>query len=333
LAGKPSSRVSGAADTGPGSTSRGALDSLSDRILVVEDSPTVARLVATKLESAGYETLVAPDGRAALESAQQNCPDLILCDVVMPGLDGYELTRRLRDDPRTTSVSIIMLTGLGNVMEGLESGADDYIIKPFNDLELLARIKSVLRRNKQMRAVSPLTALPGNIRIEEEIERRISTGLDFAVMYADIDNFKPYNDYYGFARGDDALTMTAKLIQEVALSVGGPSSFVGHIGGDDFIAVVGPEHSQKIAEDIIARFDETATKLYDPADAARGYIEIENRMGEPQKFPPLSISIGIATTGTRKFTHFAEAVAVASELKSFSKKKDGSTWAIDRRTS
>jgi diguanylate cyclase (GGDEF)-like protein len=183
-----------------------------------------------------------------------------------------------------------------------------------------------------MRAVSPLTALPGNIRIEEEIERRISVGLDFAVLYADIDNFKPYNDYYGFARGDDVLTMTAKLIQDVALSVGGPSSFVGHIGGDDFIAVVDPEHSQKIAEDIIARFDATAKNLYDPADAARGYIEIENRMGELQKFPPLSISVGIATTSSRKFTHYAEAVAVASELKSFSKKKDGSTWAIDRRT-
>jgi diguanylate cyclase (GGDEF)-like protein len=334
LAGEPSSRVSDAADSDPGSgsRSRGALDSISDRILVVEDSPTVARLVATKLEAAGYQTLVAPDGKAALESAQQNCPDLILCDVVMPGLDGYELTRRLRDDPRTTSVSIIMLTGLGNVMEGLESGADDYIIKPFNDLELLARIKSVLRRTRQMRAVSPLTALPGNVRIEEEIERRISIGLDFAVMYADIDNFKPYNDYYGFARGDDVLMMTAKLIQDVVLSVGGPLSFVGHIGGDDFIAVVDPEHSQKIAEDIIARFDATAMKLYDPADAARGYIEIENRMGGLQQFPPLSISLGIATTSTRKFTHFAEAVAVASELKSFSKKKDGSTWAIDRRT-
>ena len=312
---------------------RNALAAASaDRILVVEDSPTVARLVATKLEAAGYVTSVMPDAGAALESAQQDCPDLILCDVIMPGLDGYELTRRLREDPRTTSVSIIMLTGLGNVMEGLESGADDYIIKPFNDLELLARIKSVLRRNKQMRAISPLTALPGNIRIEEEIERRILLGVDFSVMYADIDCFKPYNDHYGFARGDDVLKATARIIQDVALSVAGPTSFVGHIGGDDFIAVVEPDHSLPMAEQIIARFEATVEKLYDPTDAERGYIQIENRMGEVERFTTLSISIGIATTTTRKFTHYAEAVAVAAELKGFSKNKEGSTWAIDRRS-
>jgi diguanylate cyclase (GGDEF)-like protein len=304
----------------------------TERILVVEDSPTVARLVATKLEAAGYETVVSPDGKAALEKAQREPPDLILCDVMMPGLDGFELTRRLREHPRTTSVSIIMLTGLDKVMEGLDSGADDYIVKPFNDLELLARIKSVLRRNKQMRAVSPLTGLPGNIRIEDEIERRISQGVEFAVIYADIDNFKPYNDYYGFARGDDALKATAKIIQDVSLSVGGSKSFVGHIGGDDFIAVVDPELSQDVAEEVITRFDAAALKLYDPVDAARGHIEIENRTGELQKFPPLSISLGIATTSTRKFGHYAEAVAVASELKGFSKKQDGSSWAVDRRS-
>jgi diguanylate cyclase (GGDEF)-like protein len=324
LAGAPSAEEDAARDA--------LAAAASDRILVVEDSPTVARLVASKLEAAGYETTVAPDALTALASAQGDCPDLILCDVVMPGLDGYELTRRLREDPRTTSVSIIMLTGLGNVMEGLESGADDYIIKPFNDLELLARIKSVLRRNKQMRAISPLTALPGNVRIEEEIERRISLGLDFSVMYADIDNFKPYNDHYGFARGDDVLKATARVIQDAALAIEGPASFVGHIGGDDFIAVVDPDHSQPMAEQIVARFEATVKELYDPTDAERGYIEIENRMGVVQRFTTLSISIGIATTTTRKFTHYAEAVAVAAELKGFAKGKDGSTWAMDRRS-
>jgi diguanylate cyclase (GGDEF)-like protein len=290
-------------------------------------------MVATKLEEAGYQTGVVPDGLAALESAQADCPDLVLCDVMMPGLDGFELTRRLREDPRTCNASIIMLTGLGNVMEGLESGADDYIIKPFNDLELLARIKSVLRRNKQMREVSPLTTLPGNLRIVEEIERRITVGAEFAVMYADIDNFKPYNDYYGFARGDDVLRETARIIQEVALEMGGASSFVGHIGGDDFIVVCDPEHIDEMAQDVIARFDKGAMKHYDPDDAKRGYIEMENRTGELQKFPSLSISIGIATTSVRKFTHFAEAVAVATELKAFAKKKEGSLWAVDRRSS
>jgi diguanylate cyclase (GGDEF)-like protein len=304
---------------------------IAERILVVEDSPTVAQLVAAKLEGAGYQTQVVADGQAALNAALANPPDLILCDVVMPGLDGFELTRMLRKDPRTTSVSIIMLTGLGNVMEGLESGADDYIVKPFNDVELMARIKSTLRRNKEMRAVSPLTGLPGNTRIEEEIERRISLGLDFAVLYADIDNFKPFNDHYGFARGDGVLRLTGQLIQNVALDYGGAASFVGHLGGDDFIVIASPENAAEIAEQLIARFDDEAPRLYDQADAARSYIETEDRMGEVQRFPPVSISIGVATTSTRKFTHYAEAVAVASEMKSFTKKSVGSTWAVDRR--
>ena len=302
-----------------------------EKVLVVEDSPTVAQLVALKLRAGGYSVELVADGPAALDATRRDSPDLILCDVVMPGMDGYELTRTLRRDPRTAGVSIIMLTALGNVMEGLDAGADDYIVKPFNDIELMARIKSVLRRNKDLRALSPLTGLPGNFSIAEEIEHRIRDEEHFAVMYADLDNFKPYNDHYGFARGDKVLRMTALLIQDVALSHEDQNVFVGHVGGDDFIIVTPSHLAESIAQRIVERFDDRAIKLYDPKDAARGYIEIENRMGQIQRFAPVSISVGIATSEIRAFTHYAEAVAVASEMKSFTKKSTGSTWAVDRR--
>jgi diguanylate cyclase (GGDEF)-like protein len=322
---KTTTPLDGAELAASGSPSR------ADTILVVEDSPTIAQLVAAKLRAAGYETEVVADGFSALDAARERTPDLILCDVIMPGLDGFELTRKLRRDVRTAAVSIIMCTSLGNVMEGLDAGADDYVIKPFNDLELLARIKAVLRRNREMRAISPLTGMPGNHRIEDEIERRIKSSMDFAVMYADVDNFKPYNDHYGFARGDDVLKATARLIQDVAFELGGEETFVGHVGGDDFIAVTHPDLCTPIAETIIERFDARAPSLYDPKDAAHGYIESENRLGKLQRFQFVSISVGMAWTVNRKYTHYAEAVAVASEMKSFTKKTPGSSWAVDRR--
>lgn len=302
-----------------------------ERVLVVGESSTV-RLVASKLQANGYVTERAEHGVAGLESARKDCPDLVLCDGVMPGMSGYDLARALRRDIRTAGVSVIMVVrGLANLLEGLDAGADDYVVKPFDDLELFARIKSVLRRSKDLRSISPLTGLPGNFNINDEIERRIQAREEFAVLYADLDDFKPYNDHYGFGRGDGVLKMTARLIQEVALSFTGEEVFVGHIGGDDFVTVAPNDIGIPIAEKVIERFDGEAKKLYDPEDAERGYIEKINRAGQMQRFWPVSISVGIATTDMRDFSHFAEAVAVASEMKSFTKKSTGSSWAVDRR--
>ena len=307
-----------------------------DSVLVVDDDPFIARLLEIELRAAGYRVEVASNGGQALEMARELCPDLVLADIMMPNMDGFELTRRLRQDSRTATVSVIMLTARGlsaDKLEGFSVGADDYIVKPFDTPELLARIRGVLRRAKEMRSQSPLTGLPGNIRIDEEIEARVRAGEQFAILYADLDHFKALNDHYGFARGDQVIQFTARLIQEVALAAGGPTTFVGHVGGDDFVVVCGAPKAQEIAERIVERFDREAPGLYDPKDGERGYIEVVNRRGEVQHFPILSISIGIATTERRSFSHYAEAVAVATEMKSFTKNTLGSSWAVDRRTS
>jgi diguanylate cyclase (GGDEF)-like protein len=268
--------------------------------------------------------------------ARGNCPDLVLADVMMPNMDGFELTRQLRQDSRTASVSVIMLTARGlsaDKLEGFSVGADDYIVKPFDTPELLARIRGVLRRAKEMRQQSPLTGLPGNVRIEDEIESRVRAEATFAVLYADLDHFKAFNDHYGFMRGDQVIQFTAGLIQEVAREFGAPGTFVGHVGGDDFVVVCGAEEAEMLAGWVVRRFDEAVPGLYDPDDRARGHIALVSRRGEEQVFPLLSISIGIATTAKRSFRHFAEAVAIATEMKAFTKATQGSSWAVDRRTS
>jgi diguanylate cyclase (GGDEF)-like protein len=307
-----------------------------ERILVVDDDPFIARLLEIELQASGYDVTVAGDGKQALDQVAGRVPSLVLADVMMPNMDGLELTRRLREDPATCGVSIILLTARGlsaDKLEGFAVGADDYIVKPFDTPELLARIRGVLRRAKEMRAQSPLTGLPGNVRIEEEIERRVASDEPFAILYVDLDHFKSYNDHYGFMRGDQVIQFTSRLLQDVAVEIAGVDAFIGHVGGDDFVIVCGREHAAAVADRLVARFDAEVPMLYDDADRERGYIEVENRRGELQRFPIVSISIGVASTERRAFHHYAEAVAIATEMKAFTKSREGSSWAVDRRTS
>src|SRR5919109_4746124 len=181
---------------------------VTDRVLVVDDDPDIARFIQVNLRTQGFEVHLASDGVEALERAREVVPDLVLVDVMMPRMDGFQVVDRLRSEPRTANVSIIMLTAKALTADkvlGITTGADDYIIKPFDPVELVARVKGTLRRAREMRAMSPLTGLPGNARIQQELQQRIDPGQAFALLYADLDHFKAYNDHYGFLRGDDAL--------------------------------------------------------------------------------------------------------------------------------
>ena len=320
----------------PGAGAHDAIEAAAgERVLVVDDDPFIARLLEIELRAVGYEVRLAGDGREALDTVAAWLPDLVLADVMMPNMDGFELTRRLRGDSRTATVSVIMLTARGlsaDKLEGFSVGADDYIVKPFDTPELMARIRGVLRRAKEMRAQSPLTGLPGNVRIESEIEARVKAQDTFAILYVDLDHFKSFNDHYGFMRGDQVIQWTARLLQDIALELAGPSAFVGHVGGDDFVLICDASLVERVAEAIIQRFDAGAAEQYDDADRALGYIEVTNRRGEIQRFPLISVSIGVASTERRSFSHYAEVVAVATEMKSFTKGTAGSSWAVDRRT-
>ena len=308
---------------------------MAEQILVVDDDPDIARFVEVNLRSAGYDVSVAGDGEEALEKAGAIRPDLVLLDVMMPRIDGFEVAQRLRKNPQTANTSIIMLTAKalsGDKVTGLQSGADDYIIKPFDPIELLARVKGTLRRAKEMRNLSPLTGLPGNIRIQEEIERQVREGRPFAVLYCDLDHFKTYNDQKGFVRGDRLIQSTAKLIQDAVVANDGTEGFVGHVGGDDFVAIVDPESAERVARSICERFDAVRIEFYEPEDLQRGFVRMEDRKGVLQDIPLVGVSVGIASSSRRAFAHYGEAVAVATEMKQFAKREPGSTYAIDQRT-
>jgi diguanylate cyclase (GGDEF)-like protein len=307
---------------------------MPETILVVDDDPDIARFVEVNLRSAGYEVSVAGDGEEALQKADDLHPDLVLLDVMMPRIDGFEVAQRLRKNPKTANTSIIMLTAKAlstDKVLGLTAGADDYIIKPFDPIELLARVKGTLRRAKEMRNLSPLTGLPGNIRIQEEIERMVTSEKPFAVLYSDLDNFKAYNDSKGFVRGDRLIQTTARIIQDAVVEFAAAEGFVGHVGGDDFVAVVPPEVAEDVAKRICERFVADIDDFYDPEDLDRGFVKMEDRKGVMQEIPLVAVSVGAATTSKREFAHYGEAVAVATEMKQFAKRDAGSSYAIDRR--
>ena len=256
-----------------------------ERVLYIEDSPTLAQLLELSLEQAGYRIQRAGSGEEGLELARDDPPDLLLCDVMLPGIDGFEVVRVLRRELATANISIIMLTAMANVMEGLDAGADDYVLKPYDHRELLARVRSVLRRAKAMRALSPLTGLPGNTRIQEELEHAIRSGRRFALLYADLDNFKAYNDHYGFARGDDVLRLAGRLLHAAVQATAPTDAFVGHVGGDDFVPITAEEAAKAVVEDLIERFDRQVPSLYDPEDAERGWIESRTAATRPSGSP------------------------------------------------
>jgi diguanylate cyclase (GGDEF)-like protein len=305
---------------------------MAETILVADDDPAIVRLVEINLKFEGYDVLIAEDGEEALRIVNETLPALVLLDVMMPKLDGYEVCERIRAESRTRHISVIMLTAKSlsaDKIVGLTAGADDYVLKPFDPMELVARVRATLRRSREMRSSSPLTGLPGNIQIEDEIRRRHTTGEDVAVCYADLDNFKGYNDRYGFLQGDRAISYTATVLREIAEGI--PRSFVGHVGGDDFVLVMTSDDVEAACQKAIELFDRGSESLYEPEDIARGYIEVEDRRGRMMRYPILSLSLGVGMNGD-DISDYREIVDSATEMKSFAKRQAGSSYAIDRRT-
>jgi diguanylate cyclase (GGDEF)-like protein len=240
----------------------------------------------------------------------------------------------VRANPITAAMPIILLTARGMTVDkvlGLTAGSDDYLVKPFDTLELVARVRSTLRRTQEYREVSPLTGLPGNNRILREIADRVRSGTDYAVCYMDIDRFKSVNDAYGFARGDEFIAALARSLHRAVVAVGLPPAFIGHVGGDDFVVICSPEQVRKLTEKAVVDFEGAADALYDAADAERGHIILNSRNGEPQQANLVTLSIGVALSTNRKYVDPREVVAVASDMKTVAKKYPGSYVALDRR--
>ena len=310
------------------------LGSKKRTILVIDDDPLIRRIVNKTLTAHGYRVLETSSGAEGLALAQRQPPDLILLDLMMPGMDGYEVCAQLRQNSRTANVPVLMLTALDQTdakVRGLQTGADDYITKPFNLDELQTRIEAHLRRSERDLGANPLTILPGNIAIEQMIRKRLAASQPLAVLYIDMSNFKEYNDEYGWLKGDEVIKMLARQIADAVRNQGDAEDFIGHIGGDDFIVLTTPAHAEAIAQSVIARFDLEILLFYPEDVRARGYFETIDRRGKPFRARIVTLSIAIVANDQVTLFHPAQISARAAEVKKYVKSLSGSQYAFDRR--
>lgn len=309
-------------------------DTIGTALLAVAD-PSTAGFLEVNLRLEGFDVLRATDGVTALRTAVAGRPDLALVGSDLPGIDGLEVCRRLRRDPRTSHLPVIILSprgaGAEEAARGLACGADDHVRAPFEPVELLARVRRTLRRTADLRGASPLTGLPGNHLIARELAVRMASGEPLALVYADLNDFKSFNDRYGFLRGDEVIVLAADVLRATALRVA-DDAFIGHVGGDDFMVLCRPEDVAPYCEGVLRAFDEGIVAHYDAVDLVRGHLVLADRQGEVRRHPIVSIALGVATTERRCFEDHREVVAVATEMKTFLKQRGGgSAYAVDGR--
>lgn len=304
------------------------------KVLIIEDDEAIQLLLKDILLDEGYEVFTAKNGVEGIEQLKKDIPDIILLDCEMPKMDGYETIKIIRKNPYWVNIPVIFLTVRSTEQDhikGIELGAEDYIVKPFNKKILIAKINILLKRKELSLNVNPLTKLPGNIMIQKEVETRLLKDIPFVLLYIDLANFKAYNDYYGFFKGDEVIKHTAEILVSVIDKYDKEKIFIGHIGGDDFVIVTSPEIYKQIAEEIIREFDNSIKDFYNEEDVRRGFITTKNRQGEIQNFPIITISIvGISSQKT-KVIHYAEISQKAAELKKYAKKFDKSIFVEERR--
>ncbi len=304
------------------------------KILIIEDDPDVRDIMKITLADEDYEITEAGNGEEGVKIAQTKPFNLILCDYRMPKMDGQQVCRTIKNDLLLRHVPIIMVTGSGDVdskVGGIDAGADDYLVKPFEPKELLARIRMTLRRTERDLEANPLTRLPGNVSILNEFSNRLESKTLFSVCYLDLDKFKSYNDTYGFEHGDEVIKETARILIRSLQEVGVKGDFIGHIGGDDFVVVTTPDKVDIICNKIIDDFDRTIPSFYTETDRNNGYILGHDRQGQPQKFPLMSISIGVVSNEFRKIEHVAQIGEIGAELKSYAKAIEKSNYVKDKR--
>ena len=273
------------------------------------------------------------DGQSALEQAFSEPPDMVIAAQFLSGLDGIDVLRMLKAENVYRQICTIILVKYEHLSTLPDSwlGADSLLILPASADELRIRIEFTLHRIVTYMDANPLTRLMGNTSIINTTKRLISGGVDFAMAYVDIDNFKPYNDKYGFSRGDELLLMVARLIANTVNTQRREPSFVGHIGGDDFVFILPPDVIEDACKRLIHDFDAIVPSFYDPEDRVRGSILSFDRQGEKLDFPILSISIAVVRNTNSKYTHYGQLCHVAGQLKKVAKATSGSTYVIDRR--
>lgn len=269
-----------------------------------------------------------------IDIALKNIPSLIVINEDAIDRDVVDLCRKIRKDEDNTITPVIVVSSKSDKehrIKILQESIEYFIKKPVDEQYLYYTVKNVNRLLSSNRRISPLTGLPGNVQIHAELKKRITKNDPFSVLYLDLDNFKAYNDVYGFLKGDEIIEFTAETILSCIHNSEFDDTFVGHIGGDDFVAIIPGVECEKICQNILAHFDNNVSKYFTEEDLEKGYIEVANRRGIIEQFPLTSLSIGVVVADSGRFHNILEIGEIGAQVKHAAKSVMGSSYAIDKR--
>ena len=299
-------------------------------ILVVDGNGDISSLIDTYFGQKGYQVTRFENGDDAVRFALKEMPVLAVMDIMTPGFDGYQMIQRLRDHPKCMHIPIIVLSAYSSLVDRVrayELGVDVYINEPFEPNELFAHMRRQLCRLNQ-NTLSPLTHLPGGLQLERAIDYKFSHTQPWSILYLDLDNFKAFNDTYGFVAGNDMILLVGRICQQVVYTYGNADDFVGHVGGDDFVIVTTPDCENALCEYILERYKEGSRNFFKQEDIERGWMSGTARNGLPDRFPLVSLSIGIVNDQLCCSQTVDEVGTLTAEAKRLAKKSSNSVSHI-----
>jgi PleD family two-component response regulator len=285
--------------------------------LVVEDDVDIANMLKIYFSGMNFDVDVAHRGYDALERTKHVLPHLIVLDIMLPDIDGYEVCRNLRTSTRTSHIPVIFLTQKderSDKLQGLELGADDYITKPFDIEELKLRVTGAIRRSERESLTDPRSGLPAGRLIEEQL-RRIIREKEWALLDMRVNEFEPFKDVYGFVAGDDVMRFAAMLVTEVVDELGSNEDFIGHAGSDNFIVITNNESAPLIKQRIKDRFAAEILTHYNFIDRQNGYMQVLKPNGTADKVPFMTLSVGIISPSEQSFADIREITELAAEAR------------------
>jgi diguanylate cyclase (GGDEF)-like protein len=307
---------------------------MSQDIYIIEDRPELIETCREIFQHEKRELKLRPITTQEVEVALRNIPALIIIDEDNTDVNIIEFCKSIRENEDNSITPIIVVssnTDRDHRTEVLKAEVEYYIKKPIDHDYFYFTVKNIINLLNNNRKVSPLTGLPGNVQIQAEMKKRLLNREVFAILYFDLDNFKAYNDVYGFSNGDEIIKFTARTISKHVHQIEDSDNFLGHIGGDDFVAIVSKTDYEKVCQDIILEFDKFAVSYYNEVDAERGYVEVANRRGIIEQFPLITISIAVVEVDYKNYKNTLEIGEVGAQIKHRAKQIMGSTYIINKR--
>lgn len=307
------------------------------RILLVDDDIDLSELIKTKLNAEGHDTHVINTGEGAFEFAKKVKPDISILDIMLPGVTGYQICRRMRKDPELYKHAILVLTALGEepeILHGLEQGADDYLVKPFKLERLMDKIASLTALTASLANRNRVTNLPGTDAAKREINHLLARDTAIAVVYLDMIGYKAYCASRGADGQQKALEFMARLLVSLTRDMGFYESYIAHMGGEHFVVSLKLEDHDRFTSNLCEQFDQQVGTLYTPEEAQKGYVKAVDRQGQEVRCKLMALSVGVAHTQYRSFKSAKKMFEVLAQVRQMAHPQDGkSAVFVDRRRS